>query len=246
MDMLPEIDLGLDEFLHFSTSQYVGGGGDDVLGAGGSGGDLVGGQGDDTYLFTFGYDGDHIADEAGLDSARNWADALGIDDGIIDDITGGGGGNDVVEIRGWGTLFELGPDNLSFTVEDGEDLVIGMQTENGTGLSSMGSITLKNMHEEENRIETLRIVNADGYKDYDLSAAWENADFDIFKFETASGEKAGTSAIFDELAMDWLETTMTGFENVPLAGALADDVLQIAGDIASIQAPETKDMFEFI
>ena len=59
---------------------------DDFLGAGKAGGDLVGGQGNDTYLMTFGFGGEHVVDDAGFDAARDWADLLNLGDGIIEDI----------------------------------------------------------------------------------------------------------------------------------------------------------------
>ncbi len=242
----PDYDLNLDAFLDFSATQYIGGAGNDVLGAGGSGGDLVGGQGDDTYLYTFGYGGAHVVDEEGLNAARNWADLLGLEDDLLDDITGGAGGDDVIELRGWGTLMEIGVENVGFSIAHGSDLVLSMQTEGGIALDGAGSITLRGMDLIDTRVETLRIVNRDGFTDYDLGAAWDAGDFDMFQWKTDEGETSPTAAIFEDLAPEWLETAATGFGNIPFATEAADRAVAAVDPLLDMITPDMPDIHALV
>lgn len=51
----------------------------------------------------------------GLNLARNWDDPLGIDDGILDDITGRSGRTDTVGFRGCGALMNIHDDHFRST-----------------------------------------------------------------------------------------------------------------------------------
>jgi hypothetical protein len=163
-------DIG--SWFDFSVTQSLGGNGDDVLASGSGGGDMVGGLGHDTYLFTFGFGGEHIVDEAGFNAARDWASLLQVGDGLFDSISGGGGGTDVVEIRGPYGFFDIDIENLAFLLSHSGDLTIGLQTEGGYQLD-MGTVVIKDMDDMANRIETLRIVNQDEIVDIDLGAAFD-------------------------------------------------------------------------
>ena len=180
----------------FSVTQSLGGDGDDFLASGSGGGDMVGGLGNDTYLFNFGYDGTHVVDEAGMNAVRDWGNLLGADDGLIDTITTGGGGSDVIEITGPYGLFDIGTENLAFNLSHSGDLTIGLQTEGGLQFS-MGEVVLKDMDDTENRIETLRIVNQDDIVNIDLGAA-----FDAGLFETTGG------------LSQWWDETIEGFDQI--------------------------------
>jgi hypothetical protein len=166
------------DWFDFSVSQSIGGAGNDILASGGNGGDMVGGQGDDTYLFTFGFGGAHVIDEAGFATARDWSDLLGIDDALLDKTTGGGGGSDVIEIRGLMGLVEVGIDNLSFEQSNAGDLSIGLQTEGGLQVG-LGTVTLTDMDDLDNRVETLRLVNASEVIDIDIGRAFDDGLFDL-------------------------------------------------------------------
>ena len=177
-DVIDDVLDTLGSYFDFSASQFHGGDGNDVLAAGDAGGDLVGGRGDDAYLFTFGTAGDVVVDDAGLGAARNWGETLGVGDGLIDEINGGGGGTGVLELRGLGGFMTLTPDNLGFRVVNDSDLWIGMQTEGGTQLGSFGTVKIKDMNVEDHRIEVLRLVNADGFVEYDLARAFDDGVFE--------------------------------------------------------------------
>ena len=236
--------LDLDDFLDFSGTQYIGGAGDDFLGAGGAGGDLVGGLGDDTYLYTFGFGGTHVVDEAGLDAARNWGELLGLGDGLIDDVTGGAGGADVVELRGWKGLMDLSIDNVAFTVDEGTDLILSYQIA-GQEVGSFGSLRLRNMDDAASRVETLRLVSSDGYEEFDLSAAWDAwAEGETFEFEGEAFEgDAASMDFFETRNGDWLETAATGLSNIPFAEEAAGLAQSAVNGLIDFVAPETPDLF---
>ena len=174
-----------------STNQFIGGAGNDVIGAGDTGGDLVGGAGNDTYLFTFGSRGEHDIDEAGLDAARDWAGRTRSDaareEAQANAGGGAAGGADVIELRGFGGLVDISADNLAFASLGGRDLVIGLRTAGGTTLDFAGHIRVKNMDEAATRVETLRIVTSEGSVEYDIGRAWQDGELNQ---ETWTSESA--------------------------------------------------------
>jgi Ca2+-binding RTX toxin-like protein len=195
------------EWFDLSTNQYVGGNWHDVLAGGAGDAHLIGGKGDDTYLFTFGA-GDSVVDEAGFDAALDWADKLDLDASLLSDLTGGASGTDTLELRGWGWT-GLGVENLTFKRLDtdaGQNLKIGFQTAEGAGVAALGGVTIKNMDDAGSQIEYLRIFDGVETETYDLAAAFADADFgvsdsfDFTNFLVGSGTGSGLN---DDFVTEW-------------------------------------------
>ncbi len=194
-------------FVDLKTTHFNGGNGNDIIGAGNAGGDMVGGAGDDTYLYTFGSSGSHVIDEYGLDVAHDWETLAGVSVDALDDLQSGGsqvGGNDILEIRNWQGVAEFELANLRFDKRDSsDDLEISFQQKGGASLD-FGSILIKNMDDTDKRVETLRLVTQDDsgkdiYTDYNLAEAWDNANFDMIPVEEHSGMTDAESRVNDML-----------------------------------------------
>ncbi|WP_029066514.1 hypothetical protein [Labrenzia sp. DG1229] len=247
------------------STQYFGGSGNDFLTGGKAGGDAIGGQGDDTYLFTFGSTGEMDVDEAGLDAARELGDFVGLASDKLDAISGGGGGSDVLELRNAG---EMDASDLRFFVEGGKDLVI-----EGDG----GSVRIKNMHEEATKVETLRIVGENGTQDIDIGSAFDDGLF-VFTWSDRSGATGiealddfeetfddPTAGIIDfdgyfgahsaesstELAFanafdGWMDTIVDAGSSLPIVGGTIGAAGELAESVFAFQTPEVPDEFSFL
>jgi hypothetical protein len=163
-------------------------------------------------------------------------------DGLLDAVIGGAGDDDVVALRGWDTLVEIGVENVGFSMAQGSDLALSMHMTGAIALDGAGSITLRAMHMNDTRVETLRIVNQDGYVDFDLGAVWDANDFDMFPWKSDEAETSVTAAIFDDLAPEWLDTAATGFGNVPCAVAAAELAVAAIDPLFDIITPDMPDL----
>jgi hypothetical protein len=264
-EAVEDIATTITSIFDYARTQFFGGADDDFLGAGEAGGDLVGGQGNDTYLFTFGKSGETDIDEAGLDAARELGDFLDFATDDLDFVSGGGGGaNDVLELREAGAL---DGSDLRFFVEGGKDLVI-----EGDG----GEVRIKNMHEEDTRIETLRIVGEDGTQEIDLGAAFADGLFtatwadragntgidmvDDFEFKHddadaglvdlsgylgEAAEQSATELAFAEALGGWVDNFAEAGSSLPGVGGLIDSAAGVAEDILAFETPVLPELSDY-
>ena len=82
--------------------------------------------------------------------------------------------------------------------------------------------------------------------DYDLGAAWDAMDFDMFQWKTDEGEASATAAIFDDLAPEWLETAATGFGNIPFAAEAADWAADAVAPLVDMITPDMPDIHALV
>ena len=239
-DATAEIRSALD----FETAQLFGGAGDDFLAAGSTGADMIGGNGSDNYLFTFGSHEDAAIDEAGLDAVQSVADLLGFASDVSENITGGAGGDDTLELRDAG---DTDGSDLKFYVDGDSDLMI---------LHGENELRIKNMDEVSTQIETLVVMGDEGGQSFNLAEAFEagaftaNSEFgatsvDLSAFMEGSVEESEFDFAFAESFDGWVDTMADVAVNLVGAAENVVDAVQNTIEIADIDVSIPQDVFDF-
>lgn len=248
-----DIVASITEWFDFGANMFVGGAGNDVLASGGNA-HMSGGIGDDTYLVTFGT-GDNVIDEAGFDAVHDWASLVGLSTSDLSALTGGGGGNDTLEVHSinWNNL---SASQLHFETIDtgsGISLKISMLTNGGSPFPQMGDITIRNMDDVDNRVEHLVLAGNDNYLGIDLGSAFDSGllgsrrmdtadELDAFYFNVSSGLTSSFANAWGG-ADGWADTLETAFGRIPGFGSafetaqssiatLADTASDLLGAVA--------------